>query len=140
VIRFLRDLFLKDAMLKLFSLILAILTWLALSYVHPQSSLASTVSLYSRHVTFSNVEVVVLSSASDVHDFRVEPKTVEVTVEVDVKALQGLQSKDVRALVDLTDLQPGADVRKQIEVSTPVGVRYVKVTPREVRVLSPAQH
>jgi hypothetical protein len=131
VIQFLRDLFLKDAMLKLFSLILAILTWLALSYVHRESALASAASLYSRHVTFSNVEVVVLSSASDVHDFRVEPKTVEVTVGVDVKALQALQSKDVRALVDL---------RKQIEVSTPVGVRYVKVTPREVRVLSPAKH
>jgi YbbR domain-containing protein len=138
VIRFLRDLLLKDAMLKLFSLILAILTWLALSYVHRESALASTASLYSGHVSFLNVEVVVLSSASDVHDFRVEPKTVEVTLEGDIKVLQALQSKDVRALVDLTDLQPGADVRKQIAVSTPVGVRHVKVTPREVRVLFPA--
>jgi YbbR domain-containing protein len=137
MIQFLRELIIKDVMLKLLSLFLAVLTWGALSSIQRESYPASTVSLYSQRHTFYNVEVVVLSSASDVHDYRVEPKTVEVTVEGDPKVLQ-LESKDIRAMVDLTGLQSGADVRKRIEVSTPAGVRHVKVNPRDVRVLFPA--
>ena len=136
MILFLRELIFKDLILKLLSLLLAILTWIALSSIQRSSNPVGNVSLYPGQI-FLNVEVVVLSSASDVHDYRVEPKTVEVTVEGDAKALQGLSSKDVRALVDLTDLEPGADVRRRIEISTPAGVKHVKVTPPDVRVLFP---
>src|SRR5678816_2186248 len=136
----LRAVFFKDVMLKLLSLLLAILTWLALSSIQRESTPVGTVSLYSQKLTFFNVEVIVLSSASDVHDYRVEPKTVEVTVEGDSKVLQGLESKDVRAMVDLTGLESGTDVRKRIELSTPPGVKHVKVNPKEARVIFPARH
>ena len=136
----LRGLFFKDVMLKLLSLLLAILTWLALSSIQRESTPVGTVSLYSQKLTFFNVEVVILSSASDVHDYRVEPKTVEVTVEGDSKVLQGLESKDVRAMVDLTGLESGTDVRKRIELSTPPGVKHVKVNPKEARVIFPTRH
>lgn len=137
MIRFLRELVFKDTLLKVFSLILAVLTWMALSYIQREGSPASTAGLPSTKITFSNVEVVILSSASDVHDFKVEPKTVEVTVEADVKTIEGLESKAIRAMVDLTGLESGVDVRKRIEISTPPGVKHVKVAPREVRVLFP---
>jgi YbbR domain-containing protein len=140
MIQFLRELIFKDAMLKLFSLALAVLTWVALSSIQRGSTPASNVSLYSGQVTFYNVEVVILSSASDVHDYRVEPKTVEVTIEGDSKVLQTLESKNVRAMVDLTGLASGAEVTRHIEVSTPAGVRKVKVTPNDVRVLFPSGH
>ncbi len=133
---FFRELFFKDLVLKLLSLLLAILTWVGLSSIQRGSNSVGNVGIYLGQADF-NVEVVVLSSASDVHDFRVEPKTVEVTVEGDAKTLRGLTSKDVRALVDLTDLETGAEVRKRIEISTPPGVKHVKVTPRDVRVLFP---
>jgi len=136
MILFVRELIFKDLMLKLLSLLLAILTWIALSSIQRGSNPVGNVSLYPGQ-TFMNVEVVVLSSASDVHDYRVEPKTVDVTVEGDAKTLRGLTSKDVRALVDLTDLKAGTNVWKSIEVSTPPGVKHMKVTPREVRVLFP---
>jgi len=140
MIQFLREMVFKDVMLKLLSLFLAILTWIALSSIQRESSPAGTVSLYSRNLTFSNVEVAILSSASDVHDYRVEPKTVEVTVEGDPKVLQRLASKDVRAMVDLTGLESGTDVRKRIELSTPAGVKHVQVNPKEVRVIFPTKH
>ena len=136
MILFFRELFFKDLVLKLLSLLLAILTWVALSSIQRSSNPIGNVSLYSGQ-TFLNVEVVILSSASDVHDYRVEPKTVEVTVEGDAKTLRGLTGKDVRALVDLTDLEAGTNVWKRIEVSTPPGVKTMKVTPREVRVVFP---
>ena len=140
MIQVLRAVFFKDVMLKLLSLLLAILTWLALSSIQRESTPVGTVSLYSQKLTFFNVEVVILSSASDVHDYRVEPKTVEVTVEGDSKVLQGLESKDVRAMVDLTGLESGTDVRKRIELSTPAGVKHVKVNPKEARVIFPTGH
>ena len=140
MIQFLRGMVFKDVMLKLLSLFLAILTWIALSSIQRESSPAGTVSLYSRNLKFSNVEVIVLSSASDVHDYRVEPQTVEVTVEGDPEVLKGLTSKDIRAMVDLTGLESGTDVRKRIELSTPAGVKHVKVNPKEVRVIFPTKH
>lgn len=137
MIQFLRELFFKDAMLKAFSLILAILTWLTLSYIQREASPAISGSLQPKQLTFSNIEVAVLSSASDVHDYRVEPSTVEVTVEGDANLIRGLESKQVRAMVDLTGLESGADVRKRIEVSVPAGINHVKVNPREVLILFP---
>ncbi len=137
---FVRDLFVKDAMLKAFSLVLAIMIWLALSTIQHDATPATGPMTYSGRLTFFNVQVVVLSSASDVHDYKVEPKTVEVTVEGDSKILQRLESKDVRAMVDLTGYEGTGDTRKQIEVSTPPGVKYVRVTPDEVRIIHPPQH
>jgi YbbR domain-containing protein len=136
MIQFVRELIFKDLLLKLLSLLLAILTWITLSSIQRGSNPVGGVGLYPRK-TLSNVEVVVLSSASDVHNYRVEPKTVEVTVEGDAKALQLLSSKDVRALVDLTDIEAGTNVWRRIEISTPPEVKHMKVTPREVRVLFP---
>ena len=75
MILFFRELLFKDLVLKLLSLLLAILTWVALSSIQRSSNPIGNVSLYSGQ-TFLNVEVVILSSASDVHDYRVEPKTV----------------------------------------------------------------
>jgi YbbR domain-containing protein len=140
MIAFLRDLFFKDTALKIFSLVLAIMTWLVLSSFQRGLTTSSNAGLYYGKLSFFNVEVVVLSSASDVHDYRVEPKTVEVIVEGDAKVIQKLESKDVRAMVDLTGFQGGADVRKRIEVSTPAGVSHVRVNPSEVRVVYPSRH
>ena len=141
MINFLRDLLFKDAALKVFSLILAIMTWLALSSIQPGlTNSTSNPGPFYGQLTFFNVEVVILSSATDVHDYKVEPKTVDVTVEGDAKVIKGLESKDVRAMVDLTGFQGGADVRKRIEVSTPAGVKQVRVKPPEVRVVYPNRH
>jgi hypothetical protein len=43
-------------------------------------------------------------------------------------------------MVDLTGLESGTDVRRRIELSTPPGVKHVKVNPKEARVIFPARH
>ena len=45
------------------------------------------------------------------------------------KTLQNLQSKDIRAMVDLTGIGAARDLRKRIEVSVPAGVTHVRVMP-----------
>lgn len=135
---FLRNLVLHDFWLKLFSLGLAVVTWFTVAFaIQRRTSPQASVTVASELRTFYKVPVVVLSSASDVRDFKVDPQDVEVTVQGDRDNVQNLQSKDVRAIVDLTGIEGAADLRKRIEVSTPSGVTYVRVFPPDVKVIFP---
>ena len=139
MIEFLRNLILKDLLLKLFSLTLAVSIWFTVSWaiqkeVSPAAALTS--STVERR-TYSNLPVVIMSSASDVRSFRVNPSEVEVTVEGAPKILQQLQSKDIKVIVDLTGVEAARDLTKKIEVSTPAGVTHVRVAPQEVQVIIP---
>jgi hypothetical protein len=145
MIAWLRNLVSRDLGLKLFSLALAILLYCTIYFVAlkneivRQAGVASLPSLASVDVrkTFYNLPVLVVSSAADVRRFKVAPETVAVTVQGDPKLLDGLESDDIRALVDLTGIESGTLVRKRIEVSTPAGVTHVSVVPTEVRVIFP---
>jgi hypothetical protein len=138
MIQFLRHLIIDDFLLKLFSLVLALLFWITVSFairqkeVLPIPPLASTDEVR----TFVNMSLVVLSSAADVRNFKVSPNQVEVTVQGAARALQNLQSKDIRAIVDLTGFEP-THPRKRVEVSIPAGVTFVGVRPEEVQVILP---
>ncbi len=142
MIAFLRDLVLKDFWLKLFSLGLAVLIWFTISLairndVSPMSSLALAPS---QQMVIPDLPVVIMSSASDVRSFKVNPKEVEVTVQGDPRALQKLQPKDIHVLVDLTGIEAAHDLRKRLEVSTPAGVTHVRVSPEEVQVIFPPKN
>ena len=130
MITFLRHLVLEDFWLKLFSLALAVLIWLTVTF-------ASQKEAGTDQRVFSNLPVTVLASAEDVHNFKVSPSEVAVTVQGDPKTLQNLQSKDIRAMVDLTGVAAARDLRKRIEVSVPAGVTFMRVAPEEVQVIFP---
>ena len=139
MIKFLRHVVVDDFWLKLFSLVLAVLFWLTVSFAIQQKEVAPSPapSLTLAVHTFFNLPVVVMSSAADVRNFRVSPSAVEVTVQGDAKAVESLQSKDIRPIVDLTGIE-AANALKRIEVSTPAGVTHVRVVPEQVQVVVPA--
>ena len=140
MMRVLRHLILEDFWLKLFSLVLAVLTWLTVSFaIQKEASPMSALNFAIPERTFFNLPVVVMSSAEDVRNFKVTPNEVAVTVQGEAKTLHSLQSKDIRALVDLTGLEAAGNVTKRIEVSTPAGVTHVHVVPPEVKVLFPSK-
>jgi len=135
MIAFCRDLIFKDFWLKLFSLALAVLFWLTVSFAIPISPLAKAIER-----PFENLPVIVMSSASDVRSFRVNPAQVEVIIQGDPRILQGLEPKDIHVQVDLTDIEPVVGiVRKRIQVSTPAGVTHVRVIPDDVLIISPGK-
>ena len=139
MITFLRNLFFKDFWLKLFSLGLAILTWFTVSFaIRNEVSPIGSLTLTTQQMTFFNVPVVVMSAASDVHNFRVDPKEVTVTVQGEPRVLEKIGSKSIRAMIDLTGTDAAGDVSKRIEVSTPAGVTHVRVIPQEVKVIFPS--
>jgi YbbR domain-containing protein len=138
VIVFLRQLVLKDTLLKLFSLALAFLIWyIVASAIEQQGSPVKNFSLLNERRTFYNLPILVLSAAEDVRSFKVSPGEVAVTVEGDPQRVGKLQSADIRALVDLTGIEAGHGLRKRIEVSTPPGVTHVLIEPPEVEVVLP---
>jgi YbbR domain-containing protein len=135
MIALLKRLVLKDMWLKLFSLALAALIWSTVSLAIRKEGPPARSSFQMDKATFFGVPVEVQISASDMHNFRVEPKTVDVTVEGDSDLLNSLQSKDIRATVDLRGTEAGTDLTKRIEVSTPAGLSNVQVNPSEVKII-----
>jgi YbbR domain-containing protein len=140
MIKFLRHLVVDDFLLKLFSLALALLFWLTVSFAIQQreGSVRPPLALTAEVRTFFNLPVLVMSSAADVRHFKVSPNQIEVTVQGDPRLLQKLQSKDIHVTVDLTGIESAQSLRKRIEVSTPAGVTHVAVLPPEVQVLIPS--
>src|SRR6266581_5573801 len=136
MIAFLRHLFLHDLWLKLFSLALAVLIWLTITFAI-RKEFSPIPNLNPRNAQRGTyvLPVVVLSSAEDPKVFRVDPKEVQVTVEADGKRLESLQSKEIRALVDLSGIESANDLLKRIEISTPPGVTLLRVLPQDVKVI-----
>jgi len=130
MIKFLRHLFLDDFLLKLFSMLLAVVVWLIVTF-------ASQKEVGTTPRSFYNLPVTIVSSSEDVHGFKVSPHEVVVTVQSDAKTLQNLQSKDIQAMVDLTGVATAQDIHKRVEVSVPAGVALIRVTPEEVLVIFP---
>jgi YbbR domain-containing protein len=128
----LRNLVFEDIWLKLLSLALAVMIWLTVTFV-------SQKEVRTQSHVFPNLPVTVLASAEDVHNFRVSPVQVEVTVQGDPRTVQSLQSEDIRATVDLTGVSTARDRRKPIHVSVPAGVTFTRVTPEEVQVIFPPE-
>lgn len=138
MMEYLRDLVIKDTWLKLFSLGLAVLTWITVSYaVQRKRTPVGAITLAMDQLVFPRIPVVVLSSAQDARAFQVVPQDVEVTVQGDPLTLKKLQTSDIRALVDLTGVNEAENLWKRIEVATPAGVTYVRVHPRDAHIIFP---
>lgn len=137
MIKILHYLFIRDWPLKFFSLALAVLTWLAVSFSIRKEvvSVAGPVSTSER--TFYDLRVVVMSTAADVHDYTVQPAEVDVTVQGDEAVLSHLQRDQIHPMVDLTDIASADNLRKRIQVFAPPGVTFTKVAPEEVDVVVP---
>jgi len=130
MIAFLRNLILEDFFLKLFSLALAVLIWLTVTFVSPKD-------VRPEKREFPNLPVAILAAAEDMHNFKVSPTEVQVTVQGDPKTVQKLQSNNIRAIVDLTGVGAARDLRVRIEVSVPAGVTHMQVVPEDVQVIFP---
>jgi YbbR domain-containing protein len=132
MIHFLRKLIFEDFWLKLFSLALAVLIWLTVTF-------ASQKEVGTEQRVFSDLPVTVLAAAEDVHNFKVSPDQVEVTVQGNPRTVQDLDSKGVRAIVDLTGVGAARDLRRHVQVAVPPGITLMRVEPEEVRVVFPPE-
>ena len=131
-----RDWVTKDFGWKLFSLFLAVAIWLTVHKIYEEPGVASGL-VAGNTVTFGNLPVLIVSTAKDVRDFRVAPLTVKVTVSGSAEDMARLQASQVRALVDLTDIESAEDLHRLVDVSAPPGITLVSVDPPKVMVFPP---
>ena len=128
----------KDFWWKLFSLILAVVLWLTV-YKIRQDPVISAAATSGVPLTYGSLPVMVVSTALDVHDFRVQPGMVAVKVSGSPEVMAVLQANQIHPVVDLTDITGGRNLKRRVEVSTPPGVTLISVEPTEVNVLFPPQ-
>lgn len=132
-----RDFLTKDIGWKLFSLGLAVSLHFTVRAVR-QSGGDTGRPLEARSTQpYRGVPVLVMSSAADVREFRVDPATVQVTVRGRPETLAQLQEEDIRVTVDLTGIESAQNLKKRVHVSTPPGITLVEVIPEEVNVVVP---
>jgi len=131
-----RDWVTTDFGWKLFSLFLAVAIWLTVHKIYEEPATVSEPTT-EHTVTFGNLQVLVVSAASDVRDFRVVPATVAVKVSGSPEVMADLEANQIHVMVDLTDIQSARDLRRRVDVSTPSGVTVVNIDPPRVGVLVP---
>jgi YbbR domain-containing protein len=131
-----RDWITKDFGWKLFSLFLALAIWLTVHKIYEEPGTAAE-AMIGNTVTFDNLPVLVVSTAADVHDFRVAPTTVKVTVSGPAEVMNKLQADKVHAVVNLTGIRPEQGLHVPVEVSAPAGVALGNIDPPRVAVIFP---
>jgi len=131
-----RDWITKDIAWKLFSLFLAVAIWLTVHkiYEEPRNNFTGA---RSTTLTYDNLPVLPVSGTADVHDFRVVPATVKVTVVGPRDVMAKLQAGEIHAEADLTDIEAARDSYRDVQISTPPGVTLVSVDPASVTVIPP---
>lgn len=135
----LRDWLLDDVLWKVISLVLAIGIWLTVHRILVGGQAASSgenLPVVTER-EFDNLPVLVVARAADVHNYRVNPDTVSVTVSGSPEVISELQAESIRAAVDLTDIEKATDAMKQVDIAMPPGITLVAVNPPRVSVISP---
>lgn len=131
------QIFNRDITWKLLSLALAMAIYFIVKQWSSGPGRTSNLLELSRTRSFTNLQVVVFATAADVREFKVKPELVSVVVSGRPSALEKLKSTDLRAMVDLTDIESARDLVKRVEVSSPPGITLNEVDPEYVDVVVP---
>jgi YbbR domain-containing protein len=118
----------ERARLFLLSLVMAVVLWLYVgTTTRPSGDSSSTASL-----RLNNVEVA-FTGLSDDRRASANPPQVEIELRWPAPAVLSVRASDVRAIADVTGLDPGAHpVTLRIQVPAGAGVTTVRATPPSV--------
>lgn len=133
-----RDLFIKEFWLKLFSLTVAILIWLTVTKAMQMEEATAAASRNEAGLRNFIVPVAIISRSVDVHQYQASPAMVDITVHGEPGFLNGLEAGDFCATVELPPGETGRQ-SKRVRVAMPSGVFLKKVKPLEVEIQPPPQ-
>jgi YbbR domain-containing protein len=134
----LRDIVTKESGWKILSVALAVAIWLTVHHTikGDASKRVNTANGLTTR-TFQTVPVLVVSAAADVHEFKVKPTAIQVTISGQSDALNSLDAKQIHVFVDLTGIKVARGLKKRLDISTPPGLALVSAEPAEVDVIAP---
>ena len=135
--QYFRNLIFGDWLLKLFSLMLALLTWLAVS----DSLRKKAVEVPGRpdiaEKSYFDLPVRIVSGTGDMHEYKLKPSEVNVKLQGDKNIMQAIERRMIRVQVDLTGIAVTNETRRPVEVIPPAGTMAIEVQPVEVEVIPP---
>jgi len=129
MIRFLHNFFFRDWLLKVFSLALAVLTWLAVSFSLRQKVVEVPGVPAISERTYYDLPVVILSASGVPSGYKAKPSELNVTVQGNEAVLENLPGKNIRVLVDMSHSTLTNVRTRPVEVITPAGVTHVRIEP-----------
>ncbi|HEU6447501.1 MAG TPA: CdaR family protein [Verrucomicrobiae bacterium] len=131
-----RDWITKDFWWKLFSVILAVAVWVTIHKVRQGEAVQPGATAID--TTYNDLPVTIVSAGSDVHNYRIAPATVSVTVSGSKSLMSVLQANQIHAFVDLTGSDNTAkDLHATVQVAMPPGISLINVDPQRVAVIPP---
>jgi YbbR domain-containing protein len=129
MMRYVQNLIFRDWLLKLFSLALAVLTWLAVSFTLRQQVVPVPGSPAVSERTYYDVPVTILSHSGNVAGFTAKPAELDITVQGDGTVLKTLSGQNIRAIVDLSDTVIKTPQKLPVDIITPAGLTRVRIEP-----------
>jgi hypothetical protein len=128
-----RDWILNNFGWKITALVLAIAVRFALRPEDGQPLLPDSLRTTTRYMVAH--PITLSKPATDLRQFKVTPENVDITLSGEAKVLKELDDREVRATVDIRDLEPGSDT-VQIHVFVPPegGIKLKKIYPDRVHV------
>jgi YbbR domain-containing protein len=132
----LREIITRDWLWKVLSLALAVAIWLMVNPLSQGPAKATANPLTGTETgSFTNLPVsVLMSSAADVREVKVEPDTVTVTVSGRPEMISAMTGEQILVILNLTGIEAARGLRKRVEVTVPAGVAFISVEPSQVNV------
>src|SRR5215469_2946937 len=132
-----REWFTKDFHWKAFSILMAVGIWLTVHRISEEPDRQATIVPGIKNSY--DLPLVAVSANADVRNAQLVPKTVNVTVSGPAEIMDKLQSGEIHALVNLSELSSAENLPRDIEISLPRGISIVDVEPRQAAVTLPKQ-
>ena len=125
-----RNLILHNFWLKLFSIALATVLWLAIdNSIHNEQSLNQLLT-----ADYIRVQVSVQTAPGDKRVFRITPnEVIVIAVGKDAASFQATR-KDVRVNLDLTHFDAQASSTQELKAQAPPGITVLEIIPYTVQI------
>jgi AmiR/NasT family two-component response regulator len=125
-----RNLILHNFWLKLFSIALATVLWLAIdNSIHNEKSLNQLLT-----ADYIRVQVSVQTAPGDKRVFRITPnEVIVIAVGKDAASFQATR-KDVRVNLDLTHFDAQASSTQELKAQAPPGITVLEIIPYTVQI------
>jgi hypothetical protein len=116
-----------------------VVIWFTVHRILQESGTPATSASGVSTLTYGNLPVDIVSSAQDMRDYRLLHPTVSVTISGSPEVIGKLQANQIHATVDLTGIENVNTLKHRVEVSVPVGVTVISVTPEIIGVVAPPE-
>lgn len=92
---------------------------------------------HTSQTTYSDMSVLIVSSAGDPRSYHVAPDKVSVTVSGPDNVMSGLERSEIHPFVNVTGDESAGSFRATVNVSLPKGVTLISVDPSWIGVTAP---